>query len=131
MFNHTRLWVAAVIIGVIIIGGFALSVPRAREVPSESGQAVAGAPKIVVRDAFKKGIHTISGSVLAPDACTSVLAEASLVGEEILLALSMSEDVGICLEVPTSATFSTSLEAPAGASVRTTLSGAPITPSDS
>lgn len=131
MFNHTRLWAAATIIGAIIIGGFVLSVPRGREVPEGSAQATAGVPKIVVRNAFKKGVHTLSGSVLAPDACTSVSAEASLVGDEILLALSMSEDVDICLEVSTPVTFSTSLEAPVGASVRTTLNDAPVTPSES
>jgi len=131
MFNHTRLWAAAVIIGVIIVGGFVLSIPRAREVADGSPLEATSTPRIMVHDVFKKGIHTISGSVLAPDACATVSVEASLVGEEISLALSVSEDTSICLEVPTSVTFSTSVTAPAGASIRTTLNGVPVVTTDS
>jgi|SRR3989338_10119437 len=125
MFHHTRLWASALIIGALIIGGFVLSVPRAREVfEGPTAKTVPlSVPSIVIRDSFKKGMHTITGSVQAPNACSTVTAEASVESDHILLALTMPEDTGVCLQVATPIPFSVSIAAPADARIQTTLNG--------
>jgi len=65
-----------------------------------------------------KGVHTITGSLVAQNACTTVLAEATLVGDasstqNILVAISMPKDSGICLQKETTLKFSTTITAPA------------------
>ena len=126
---HTRLSTVALILTLAIVGGFALSVPRAREVHEVGLAPVASTtPVVTLRDSLKKGVHTLSGSIEAPNACTAVSAEASLTDASsttphILLALSMPEDSGVCLQVPTKTSFSTSITAPAGASIEVRVNG--------
>lgn len=133
--NHTRLWTAATIIGIIVLLGFALSVPHTND--SEEILAVQSettVPVVTVRDTFKKGLHTITGSVEAPNACTSVSAEASLSGEassaeSILITLIMPTDEGICLQTPVRATFETTISAPAELPLVVIINGAVATTS--
>lgn len=132
---HTRLWAAA-IITVVLIVSFALSVPHTRDVGVERSLAVSTTPAVTVRDTFRKGVHTIIGAVRAPNACTSVTASAALEGSasstaRILLALSVPEDQGICLQVPTDIPFQVSVTAPAEVPITTTVNGtvASTTPS--
>ncbi|MDP2594052.1 MAG: hypothetical protein Q8P36_01815 [bacterium] len=121
MFQRRRLWVATLIIAVAVIGGFVLSVPRAREIPESSGSATATSsiPVVTLRDSFASGVHSITGSLMAPDVCASLTASASIegpsaqTGERIILALTMPEDLQLCLQIPTKLTFSVSVEAPA------------------
>lgn len=127
-----RLWAAAAIIALVVIAGFALSVPRARDVvsPLAFTSAEASVPVVTIRESYKKGVRTISGSVESPDACTTVSVEAFLEGaasttQSVILALSMPETSGICLKVPTPVPFSVSLSAPADAPLIVTLNGAP------
>ena len=126
-----RLWASAGIIAVIILVGFVLSVPHAREVPSSSANASAATstPMVTVHDSYRKGVHTITGSVLAPDACTPVSVEAMVEGgvaspQGILLALTMRGDTGVCLEVPTRINISTTILAPASLPISVTVNGA-------
>lgn len=128
--NQKRLWVSATIIALIVLVGFVLSVPHTRDIPgtSASGTAVSSVPLVTLRDVFKKGMHTITGSLLAPNACTIVTAHASLQGdasstESILVALSMPSDVGVCLELPTRVNFSTTIAAPARVPLFATVNG--------
>lgn len=127
--NYRRLWVAAAIIAFIIIAGFAFSVPHTRDAArvsvSESAPTV---PLVTLHDVFKKGMHTITGSLLAPNACTIVTAHASLQGdasstESIHVVLSMPSDVGVCLELPTRVNFSTTIAAPARLPLTATVNG--------
>lgn len=118
--SHTRLWVVATIIASIILAGFVLSVPHTRDGILERTPSVAtkSIPSVAVRDVFKKGVHTITGSLVAPNACSEVSAEATLVGdasstETILVAISMPKDSGICLQKETTMKFSTTITAPA------------------
>lgn len=118
--NHTRLWVAAAIIALFIIIGFVLSVPHTRDVANAPviTTASSGVPSVTLRDTFKKGVHTITGSLLAPNACTTVSAQSTLQGsasstESILVEVLMSDDIGVCLQLPTEVSFQTSLSAPA------------------
>jgi len=134
--HHRRLWLAATIILVFIVAGFVFSVPRTRDIPHESAlsTATSSVPTVALRDTFKKGVHTLSGSLLAPNACTSVTAEAFLQSEastteSVLVALTMPEDVGICLQLPTRATFQTTLSAPANLPISVTVNGVTATTS--
>ncbi len=136
--NHTRLWTAAGIIALVVIVGFVLSVPRAGDVArtSLSQEGAAPVPAVTLRDVFKKGTHTISGSLEAPNACTAATAQASLTTdasgtESILVAIAMPLDTGVCLQVPTRVTFSTTVNAPAGLPLSVTVNGEVATTTES
>lgn len=128
--KRSRLWVSATIIASVILIAFALSVPHTRDIgvktpaPSEEN-----APIIVtLHDAFKKGVHTITGSLETPNACASVSASARLTGDasstqHILVEVSLQTDSGICLQVPTRANFKTTIPAPANLPFTVTVNG--------
>lgn len=128
--SQKRLWVAAAIIALVIVAGFLFSVPHTREVvPAIPTQNTLVIPSVTLHDAFSKGTHTITGSVEAPNACTTVTATAHLEGdasstESISVALSMPPDTGVCLEMPTRMNFSTTIAAPALLPITATINGA-------
>ena len=132
MFQRRRLWVATLIIAVAVIGGFALSVPRAREIPEPSGSpAITSPPPVVtLHDSFANGDHSITGSIVAPDVCASLTASASVEGEHIGLVLTMPEDTQPCLHVPTKLTFSVSVKAAADAPIDVSVNGVSATTSE-
>lgn len=117
--NHSRLWVVATIIAAVVLFGFVLSVPRTGDLAAKPLQSAAETvPSVSLRDSFKKGLHTLTGSLEVPNACTAVTARASRMGdasgtEGIQVELSFPDDTGVCLQVPTRATFSTTVNAPA------------------
>ncbi|MDO8521227.1 MAG: hypothetical protein Q7S52_03875 [bacterium] len=128
--THKRLWVASAIIAAVILVGFVLSVPHTRDVgevaPPEN--AAPSVPAVMLRDSFKKGVHTITGSIETPNACTTVTAQASLLGDAsnasgIKVVLSMPEDSGVCLQVPTQAVFTVTISAPARLPITATVNG--------
>src|SRR3989338_8418838 len=96
--SRKHLWISATIIACVIFISFALSVPHTRDVSVEQSLAeTANIPLVTLRDSFRKGVHTISGSFEAPNACATVSAEATLVGNasstwNILVAISMQSD---------------------------------------
>lgn len=128
--NHKRLLVAAAIIAFVVFGGFVLSVPHTRDVGkiASSAESIASVPAVSLHDSFKKGLHTITGSLIVANACTSVTARATLSGSAsstsaILIELSMPEDSGICLQTPTQVNFTTTLAAPAHLPITATVNG--------
>lgn len=136
--NHTRLWIAAAIIAFIVIVSFALSVPHTRDVPLTTTLQTesTNTPVVTLHDSFKKGVHTITGSIEAPNACTVLDAEAKLLNgasstDGILIEISMPEDSGICLQIPTRLNFSTTISAPANIPITATVNGLIATTTDS
>ncbi|MDD3531091.1 MAG: hypothetical protein PHV99_00655 [Candidatus Pacebacteria bacterium] len=135
--KYSRLWVLAAIIAFVILAGFVFSVPHTRDGAKPAKQSVpASTPTVSFRDSFKKGTHTISGSLMASNACSIVTAQATLSDETstasgILLELSLPEDSGLCLQVPTKESFTTTVVAPAGLPITVTVNGilATTTPS--
>lgn len=130
--NHTRLWIVSALIACIIVASFLVSILRAQRAEAPGGSlplATEAVPAAVtVKDVFRKGTHTISGSVVVPDACTTPTTESSLGGEapdsqSIILDLSYPEDVGVCLQVPTSVSFTTTIAAPAGLPIIVMVNG--------
>lgn len=117
--NHSRLWVVATIIAAVVLVGFVLSVPHTRDLATKSLQKVAEAvPSVSLRDSFKKGVHTLTGSLEVPNVCTAVTARASLTENAsgdggIRVELSFPDDTGVCLQMPTRAAFSATVSAPA------------------
>lgn len=128
--NRMRLLISAAIIAFIILIIFALSVPHTRDVGTDSIplSQTKNVPSVILRDSFKKGVHTISGSVEAPNACTSVNVSATVLGdasgkESILVTISMPSDSGICLQLPTRTSFQTTVSAPANLPISATVNG--------
>lgn len=135
--NHTRLWIAATIIAFLIVVGFVLSVPHTRDVVREPvSRSATTTPLVTLHDEFKKGLHTITGSVEAPNACTIVTARANLQGDassiqSIQVALSMLADTNVCLQLSTHMDFSTTITAPAQIPITATVNGSAATTTSS
>lgn len=131
--THKRLWTAAAIIALVVIGGFLISVPHTRDLKTAAqSEVVSGPPEVAVRDSFKKGIHTLSGSIFVQNACTAVTAQASLIGDAsdpsgIALQISYPIDSGVCLQVPTRVSFQTSVSGPARLPLIATVNGVSAT----
>src|SRR3989344_4200202 len=128
--SHTRLWAAAAIIASIVIVGFIISVPSVGDGASVAKQAATATtvPTVTLRDTFKKGVHTITGSVDAPNVCSRASSNATLTGdasstERIHVAITLSVDEGICLQVPTSLDFSTTVTGQAGLPITAAVNG--------
>lgn len=132
--THTRLWIAATIIAVIILASFVLSVPHTRDVPlpQTAADAAAEAPVVTLHDAYRKGAHTLSGSIEAPNPCTSLDVTATLQGtasssEAILVSFSMPKDTGVCVQQAVNLPFSVTISAPDDLPISATVNGVPAT----
>ncbi len=127
--HHTRIWISAGIIAAVVLVGFALSVPHTRDVPHAPATTTASTtPAVTLHDAYRRGTHTLTGTIVAPDACSVVSADATLVGDasssqSIALSISMPPDSGVCLMLPTVMPFSATLSAPAQLPVTVTVNG--------
>ncbi|MCX6786757.1 MAG: hypothetical protein NTU85_03015 [Candidatus Kaiserbacteria bacterium] len=125
--GHKRFWVAASIIGGVVIIGFVLSVPHTRDVGETAViQNETITPPITLRDSFKKGVHMITGALEASNACFSVTADAVILDnasgvKNILIKISMPDNTGVCLQLPTRMNFSTTISAPANLPLRATV----------
>lgn len=124
----SRLWTAAGIIGVVILVMFVLSVPRVSEVQTSVNESVPSiiTPVVKISDVYKKGSHTIKGSIVTKDACTTV--EVTAAGNngnasstEILLAIKTLETSGVCLQIPTAIQFVTTVNAPSNLPITVTV----------
>jgi len=130
-----RLWLAAAIIALVIAVGFFISVPHTRvdlPRPSSTSASPLSVLSVTLRDSFKKDVHTITGSVETPTACTTVSAAATLENgatglEYIQVALVMPADTSVCLRLPTRVSFETAIAAPAGLPITVTVNGSPAT----
>jgi hypothetical protein len=135
--HNMRLWSAAAVIAVILIVGFALSVPHLSDMGvSHPTAATPALPVVYVHDAYKKGAHTLTVKVAAPDACTvitgsanAVAADASSTPDTIAITLDMPADAGVCLQEPATTTLSLSAAAGASAKITASINGTTATTS--
>ena len=132
--SHKRLLVVAAILAGVILASFALSVPRARDTAplTDDENSSVETPAVALRDSFRKGVHTITGSMKAPNACTTASASAALVGDAsnptgILIEISLPEDTGVCLKRSTTVNFSTTIAATAALPLTATVNGVAAT----
>ncbi len=126
-----RITYAALIIAVAIMIGFALSIPHTSEIEQivEVEETAPIVPVVTIHDSYKKGVHTITGSLELPNACMTLLAEATAqtnasTTEAITLALTTSTDTGVCLQIPKVKNFSTTIEAPDDVPIQVLVNGA-------
>jgi hypothetical protein len=129
--NHKRLYLAAAIIAGVLVLGFLLSVPRVRdgEVVKETVENKT-IPPVALRDTYKKGTHTITGTVTAPNACATLSTSATTTGDPagaIVVEFTLTEGGGVCLQVPTPLKFSTTVASPEGLPISATVNGAVAT----
>lgn len=128
--KHSRLWLAAAIIALALLIGFAISVPHtARDTRQADASEAAKVPAVTLHDSYKKGTHTITGTVMAPNACSSASAQAFPTGDAsdpsgIQVAVVLTTDTGICLQVPTRTAFSATVSAPGELPLSATVNGA-------
>jgi len=135
--KSSRLWLAAAIIAFAVLGSFVLSVPHTREATVDtqpSQRTPTDVPSVSIKDSFKQGVHTITGSFEAPNACAAVDAQASYAADggsdtdgSILVALFLPKDFGICLQLPTRIHFSATVAAPANLPITVTVNGVTAT----
>lgn len=135
MMSHRRLAIAAGIVIAIVFGGFLISAPRAREARETTtintkDEATTTAP-VSVKDVYKKGVHTLSGTVTAPDACASVSASAVFASgnQAIALNISMPPPTGVCLTIPTDIPFRAVVTAPEDTPIAVFVNGVNATTS--
>lgn len=126
--SQKRLWIAAAIIGACIVVGFLISIPHTTRDEAVVTKEQNVMPLVALRDSYKKGQHTIAGSVTAPTACAAVTATATFLEEasstgRIAVALSLSNETGVCLQLPTPLSFSVTLAAPAALPISVTVNG--------
>ncbi len=127
--NHMRLGAAAAIIATAVLVIFVLSVPHTRDIANIQKETVQPVtPSVSLHDSFKKGLHTITGSIEVPNACTTVAASAALLNasssaESIQVIITMPVDTGICLQMPSSLSFRTTVAAPEHLPLTATVNG--------
>ena len=130
--KQMRLWAAATVMAIVIIGVCIVSLPHTKNLSTPTAsraEASSTEPVVTLQDVYRKGVHTLSGTLQAPDACTFATASATLIGatsssQSIVLAISMPADVGVCLQLPQPTAFSTTLSAPQGLPIAVTVNGA-------
>jgi len=108
---------AAIIAGVLVIS-FIILAPHTHDIQAPTpSPAATSVPAVTLHDSYTKGLHTITGTVEAPNACAIVTADAALSEQtsqqSILVRISLSEDSSVCLQLPTAMDFLTTLSAPA------------------
>jgi hypothetical protein len=130
--QHRRLYLIAGAIALVIIAGFALSVPRLRDAgrsASEAPAAASATPLVYLHDAYKKGTHSLTGKVAIADPCIPVSAEAhalpaaSGTPPAILISLDIPPPTGVCLEETATATFMLTVAAGSDASFSASING--------
>ena len=129
--THLHLKAAAALIACMILTGFLVSVLNMRHVVEKnivpSTTVITPIPTVTLRDNFKKGTHTITGSIIVPNACVTPAVMATSTTQNILIAVSLANDTDICLETPTAASFKTTIIAPANLPIIVTINGVPAT----
>jgi hypothetical protein len=126
-----RIALAVFVAVVIIIAAFAFFTPHANRGGEQAPSASIvqkPVPDVSLSDSYKKGMHTISGSIMAPTPCTSVTADASVASGTpavISVTISMPSDAGICLQQATVVPFKVSAAAGADAIIAAYVNGAP------
>lgn len=122
--SHTRLWIVATIIAFVVVMGFVFSVPRLRGVSeTQTLTASSTVPFVTLKDVVKKGVHTITGSLSASNACTTIVVQAASSTKNISLDISLSSEAGVCLQLPTPLLFKTTLMAPENLPFVVTVNG--------
>lgn len=110
-----RSWIIAGALIIALIGAYGVYALKAGEganAPKPPANSAPAASVVSVKDVYSKGIHTITGVVLAPDACTSIETTVATSSAPSLYLVTPA-DGDICLELPTEVPFSAEIDADA------------------
>lgn len=131
MTRRPQFWVALLCVGIVLLAAYSISVERAREVAVPAPKVAAEAPPVALdsyADSYRRGTHTVSGSVAVPTPCYVVTAaattDASSTPERIRVDISAPPDTGSCLMLPDTKPFSVTATAPADADISLYVNGA-------
>ncbi len=111
--NQRHLWGATAIIASVIVVGFFLSAPHTAREMIQKQTELPSVPQVAVRDVYRKGKHTLTGTVTVPTACTSVSATSSATTNQINIVVTTEDPQGVCLDLPRDVSFTSILVAPA------------------
>ncbi len=123
---------ATIIILLVLILGFTLSVPRIQDVAEESEtlrtEESVTVPTLTLERSYRRGTHTLTGTLLVDTYCTMVTTEAVVTPEDvspsvITLKLATEEVAGVCLMLAEERSFSVSIEAPEDSMVEVFVNG--------
>lgn len=129
-------WIAigtffAVVIAVTLFFGFFLLFGASKDVPAQRSSMAGSASDITllsVSDSYHKGMHTITGTLMLPTACTPFAATTSPEGNGgtngIRVDIASEVDDGVCLALPATTTFTATAAGAASSTVSVYLNGA-------
>ena len=119
-----RSWILAFALLIALIAAYAFYAIHAGggAAAGERATARATATFVSVKDTYSGGTHSISGIVLAPDACAEAVATTTI-ADGIRVDVTVPASEGICLEVPTKEPFAASASGDADAVVSVYLDG--------
>ncbi len=122
-----RAWHFLAILLIVVVAAYAFYAYHTSEGVVPPKAAVKPSATLAsITHAYAKGTHTVSGTVLAPDACTNVNATASFASssDEIRVDIEAPADQGLCLQLPTAVTFSVKASGDSSATAAIYLNGA-------
>lgn len=118
---------------IVVFLGTVLFALRTSEAPHTTEPLTASStpPAVSLKDSYKKGAHTLTGSLTVPTPCHSVTASASFLPSEVPPTIRVDVDApaddGLCLTLPTDKTFSLSVSAPQDVPTVVYVNGIPAT----
>jgi hypothetical protein len=129
-----RIALSVFLASIILVAGFVFSIPHANKDneigPSVETKSLSILPTIFIHDTYKKGIHSITGSLAIPTPCMKATTEALVLPHEgsttpqiIHIEISIPEDAGPCLQLAATSTFSASLSADANVVIEASVNG--------
>lgn len=117
---------SALIILLVLFLGFTLSVPRTKDIVEEGDalqtQESHPQPTLSLERSYRRGTHTLTGTLLVDTRCTKLTTEVEVTPEGIVpptitLRLATEDTAGVCLMLSEERAFSITADAPEDATV--------------
>ncbi len=129
---NVRLVVSIFICIVVITAGiFFFATYEGAQVKEKVPTQATTTPAVTLKDSFKKGIHTITGTVTVPTPCTEIDANAAVDSAQnppvIQVNITTTASEGICLLRAENEAFTLKVTAPESATVVTSVDGILVT----
>ena len=128
--HHRRIGI--IVFAVILIAGitfFAVRTGR-EEAPKFDTKTETPTPVVTLKDSYKKGVHTYTGTYTVATPCHTISATATVaVGtpDVVTIAITAPADEGMCVQVIATKTFTVTATAGKDAKVEVQVNGVPAT----